>query len=510
MGTIKGDVFRYETISIQKEGVEPPQYRTFRVPVAVESKLVIPEEDTGKEGKDDTDNEGQTSITPMAIQQNAIQVRMPFKAFIQRNIPELEKRMAVRLSLKTHNNSLVLMASGERSAEAIAEMLNKCRRSRVYNYYLCLPVRGREFHEHLDELKKTVKNCLGADVAYEAKPHITLALLNLVTDDDVDAVVKALQSAALAMSSLSSDPEEQKRPYSVKLSGVKSIKHKGKAARGSVFMTHATPEDTLGDIAAEFQESVKRTINQILLTTHKKIAKGRTTQTGKPMGVGVMTEAEAAAQGIYVTKGGNLEITYTDTAVVDPNGSISNAELNQLLAELLAKNTSFKGDTPHEKKGNTSKKGENHSQKDSCSKMTNQQHGTVTKDSDHHMGNVNYLTEEDGNSDEEFEEHETSVTHELHVTLLRHQHVERLKNIPFSCQGLVSCVELRPRGIETCAFNAYTKTRLVRFVGSRYDGKETEEHGVTQVAGSTKPDMPADLIADPGSNGALERFVFWI
>lgn len=44
MGTIKGDVFRYETISIQKEGVEPPQYRTFRVPVAVESKLVIPEE----------------------------------------------------------------------------------------------------------------------------------------------------------------------------------------------------------------------------------------------------------------------------------------------------------------------------------------------------------------------------------------------------------------------------------------------------------------------------------
>lgn len=117
--------------------------------------------DTGKEGQGDTDNEDQTSITPMAIQQNAIQVRMPFKTFIQRNIPELEKRMAVRLSLKTHNNSLVLMASGERSAEAIAEMLNKCRRSRVYNYYLCLPVRGREFHEHLDELKKTVKNCLG-------------------------------------------------------------------------------------------------------------------------------------------------------------------------------------------------------------------------------------------------------------------------------------------------------------------------------------------------------------
>lgn len=225
-------------------------------------------------------------------------------------------------------------------------------------------------------------------MAYEAKPHITLALLNLVTDDDVDAVIKALQSAALAMASLSSDTEEQKRPYSVKLSGVKSIKHKGKAARGSVFMAHATPEDTLGDIAAEFQESVKRTINQILLTTHKKIAKGKTTKTGKPMGVGVMTEAEAAAQGIYVTKGGNLEITYTDTAVVDPNGSISNAELNQLLAELLAKNTSFKGDTPHEKKGNTSKKGENHSQRDSCSKMTNQQQGTVAKDSDH-MGNVN-------------------------------------------------------------------------------------------------------------------------
>ncbi|KAK1441690.1 hypothetical protein BgAZ_500220 [Babesia gibsoni] len=494
MGAVKGDVFRFDTVTIQKEGTHPPEYRVFTVPIAVESQL--PDEAEGN-----TQHE-EVPSTASTMPQDAISIRMPFKGLIQKTIPEIEKRMGVRMGLTVQNDSLLLIANGERGAEAIEEMLNICRRSKVYNYYLCFPVRGKDFHINFDELKRQVKDCIGTSVAFERRPHVTLALLNLVTDSDLDAVVKVLQGTTLAVSALSLDEEGNKRPYTVTLSGVKSIKYKGKLAGRSVFMTSATPEDTLMDIASEFQDSVKATVNKILLESHKRLSKKSHKKRDSTAGIGTMTEAEAAAHGVHVTRGGNIEITYTDIATVDPNGAVNDEQFNRMVAELHHKYSDFveESDGKHPKKRDPPNKHD--------SVAVELQRKDVGAE-----GEEDTVDKEVESDNEEFLEHETSVTNEFHVTLLRNHKVDKLKGIPFDCEGHVTCVELRPRGKETCSFKAYTKKSLIQFVGSRYDGKKSDRFGLINVVGSGAPDMAADLLTDPAAPQAedkSERFVFWL
>ncbi|GFE52615.1 2,3-bisphosphoglycerate-independent phosphoglycerate mutase, putative [Babesia ovis] len=505
MGTIKGDQFRFETISIQNEGSDPPEYTVFRVPIPLETQYVAPEEGSQPQSQGDTE---QTPVV-MSIQQNAVTVRPPFRWFIERNIEKVEKKMGVRMSLNPQGNSLVLIASGDRAQEAINEMLNMCRTSNVYNYYLCFPVRGAEFQNLFDQLKMEVQKCLGGNVTFEMRPHVTLALLNLVTDEDVDAVVKALQATTIAVSQLSIDNEGQKKLYTMTLDGVEHIKYKGKAAKRSVFMTAAKPDETLSDIATEFQDCVKRAMNKLISKSNEKIRSSQIAP--RQDNIGKMTEAEAAARGIFITPGGNIEITYTDIALVDPNGVIDDQQLDAMLAEVHSKDFGL-GDNQKKTKGghqNVNQKGTSHKtdvlDKSSAAHKEDPfvEHNVATE----------YLEPEPGNEyDLDEPDYDPSVTNKLHVTLLRNQNVDKLNHLKFTARGTVCCVELRARGKETCSFKAYTKTQLVRFVGHRYDGKPTTEHGVNYITGTAQPDLSVDLITDHGAtktHNSMSRFVFW-
>ncbi|ORM42092.1 uncharacterized protein BXIN_0940 [Babesia sp. Xinjiang] len=514
MGTIRGDHFRFDTISIQREGVEPPQYTVFRVPVPLESELVMPGEEKDKQ---DVQTAEYTSTTPtMPSQQNAVTVRPPFRDFIQHNMAAVENKMGVRMSLNPQGGSFVLIASGGRAQEAINEMLNMCRTSKVYNYYLCFPVRGAEFHNGFGELKQQVKKCIGHNVAFERRPHVTLALLNLVTDEDVNAMVRALQATTLAVAPLSLDDDGKHKPYTIELSGVKSIRYKGKASKRSVFMTNATPNETLHDIATEFQDSVKRTINKIIAKSNEQIKVTKTKPGNKKDNIGKMTEKEAAAHGIFITHGGNIEVTYTDIALVDPKAIISDQELDAILAELHSKNNEFTDEQPSRKDnvGTAAKHNRRGNKQSDETQRSNAVQHPETQESD---GDVEYKEEEDATQEDEnigdMYDYDPSVTHELHVTLLRNPNVERLEHLKFKAQGAISCVELRPRGDENCSFKAYTKTQLLSFVGNRYDGKPTDEHGVNHIKGSEQPDLPQHLVTDVGAtegNDHGTRFVFWI
>ncbi|GIX62337.1 DNA gyrase B [Babesia caballi] len=509
MGTIKGDQFRFETISILKEGSKPPQYTAFRVPVPLETPLVLPEE--GEASEFEPVAAASSSLKPMAVQQNAATIRAPFWHLVNQHIPPLEKQWNVRMGLKQREGAFTLMASGEKASEAIVEMLNLCRTSRVYNYYLCFPVRGEQFHSVFGDLKQKVAKCLGASVSFEERPHVTLALLNLVTDEDVDAVVRALQATTLAISQLSLDSEGHRKPYSIELAGVKSIKYKGQAARRSVFFTHAQPEDTLSDIASEYQSSVKRAVNQIISASRSHIAKAKLATEGTS--IARMTEAEAAARGVFITPGGNVEVSYTDIAVVDPKGAVSDAVLNDMLAQQRAKYSDLDDQQAQRSRGSGGHRGAAGRKGRASQASTTDAHTIAAPPRGAADVDEDSVTRTDGAPDSEgsgdtLPEYETSVTHELHITLLRSPKVDQLNHLTFHGRGSVCCVELRPRGAETCAFNAYTKTHLVRFVGNRYDCKPTDEHGVNYITGSTTPDLPPDLFTDPGApeeDGRLER-----
>ncbi|CDR96127.1 hypothetical protein, conserved [Babesia bigemina] len=521
MVTIKGDHFRFDTIAIQREGVTPPKYDTFRVPVPLETELVMPEEGTfrntressmGKAEPQQYDTEKVSVVHSMTMDQVAVTVRPAFNDFIRSHIRELEKRMDVRMSLTPRDDVHCLIASGSKSSEAIVEMLNMCRTSRIYNYYLCLPVRGADFQRVFSEFKQEVIGLLGHEVAFEKRPHVTLALLNLVTDEDVDAVVRALQATTLAVSSLSTGADGKRKPYTIELAGVKPIVYKGRAAQRSVFMTHALPEDNLSDIASEFQDSVKRAVNNIIAASKKRVAQKKASKTKNTYNPGRWTEAEAAARGIYVTKGGNIEVTYADVALVDPNGAITDQELNDMLAELRSKYIDH--DEPaNKRKGKASVQIKQIQGVDPASRRQGNAQNVVprdTKENDEDNADTTQPANV-GVVDQDFPEYETSVTHEFHVTLLRNSKVERLQRLGFKTRGDVCCVELRPRGDETCNFKAYTKTRLVQFVGNRYDGQQSEVDDASYISGSAQPELPSDLVTDPGaSDGSTERFVFWI
>ncbi|GBE62635.1 hypothetical protein, conserved [Babesia ovata] len=524
MVTIKGDHFRFDTIAIQRAGASPPKYDTFRVPVPLETELVMPEEGAFSsttessigqaEPQTHNDTEKVSVVQPVVMEQVAVTVRPAFNDFIRGHLRELEKRMDVRMSLTPRGNDHCLIASGSRASEAIVEMLNMCRTSRIYNYYLCLPVRGADFQRVFSQFKQEAKDILGQDLAFEQRPHVTLALLNLVTDEDVDAVVRALQATTLAVSSLSTDADGVRKPYTIELAGVKPIVYKGRAAQRSVFMTHARPEDNLSDIASEFQESVKRAVNSIITTSKKRVAQEMASKAKSTNNPGRWTEAEAAARGIYITPGGNVEITYADVAIVDPHGAVTDEELNDMLAELRSKYIDHEPAKRGKGKGNLSDQIKQKHSVDPSSKRQGNSSNVVPRD-------ASETTEENvdtthpatvGEVDQDFPEYETSVSHEFHVTLLRNSKVERLQKLGFKTRGDVCCVELRPRGGETCNFKAYTKTRLVQFVGNRYDGKPSQIDGASHITGSAQPELPSDLLTDPGASegGSTERFVFWI
>eukprot|EP00371_Babesia_bovis_P000103 XP_001608750.1 hypothetical protein [Babesia bovis T2Bo] len=508
MGTIKGDHFHFEPISIERVGSDPPEYRVFRVPVPLETSYTAP----GDGGDTSQVAPSEANGTPIynSVQQNAVTVRSPFRRFIERNIEKVEKKKGVRMSLNPQGASLVLIAHGDRSTEAINEMLNMCRKSNVYNFYLCFPVRGAEFHGLFDEFKSQVKQCIGQNVAYEMRPHVTLALLNLVTDEDLDAIIKALQATAVAVSQLRA-PDSTNQGYEVHLEGTKSIKYKGKAARRSVFMTNAQLNEALSDIAYEFQDSVKRAINKVINKSNEASQHQRAKPTKNVSEIGRMTEAEAAAHGIFITPGGNIEVTYTDIELMDPKGVISDEQLDSMIAELHGRNTVIDEPSPI---GPAAKTGNKIPTK--LEPTNEHDQGTQLDDqSDNDYATV-YREPETINTDEEVDvpEYDPSVTHEFHVTLLRNSNVDKLGHLDFKGNGLVNCVELRARGAEVCSFKAYTKTQLMRFVGHRYDGRLQTEYGVNYPSGTEQPSgMSHDLVTDNGANkehNAASRFVFWI
>ncbi|BAM38567.1 conserved hypothetical protein [Theileria orientalis strain Shintoku] len=468
-----------------------------------------------------------TGDAALAENQHSVNVRSPFKNLIERNIEHVEKLYEVRMSLQEVDDDYKLIASGVKAEQSINEILNICRKSNVYNFYLCFPVRGEAFHKKFSEFKKDVLYKLGGNASFEKRPHITLSLVNLVTDSDVELVVRALQSTSIAIKSV---PKSQRDPdleeYSIDLEGLDVVKYKGKYAKRSVLMSNVTLSETLADIATEFQSTLNKSVNTLISSHQKRKKISRSDR------ISNLTESQLAPKGIFLTRGGNIEITFTDVPLVDPKACASGeGEGDQEGAESMldvhkSNNKGRPEDFNHgepsnegllsredgvgregrlgndrtEPWGNGSLRTDGRAEERSAQK---EGAGEGTENNEHH-----------GDSeDDEVYEFDTAVKNKLHVTLMRHQQVGLLSNMKFASKGHVVCAELRPRNGETCSFTAYNSNELASFVGNRFDNKEHEDVATSQIPGSQPPKLPTHYLVDAETekmDEKEERFVFWI
>ncbi|UKK00022.2 hypothetical protein MACK_000088 [Theileria orientalis] len=412
----------------------------------------------------------------IAENQHSVNVRSPFKNLIERNIEHVEKLYDVRMSLQQVDDDYKLIASGVKAESSINEILNICRKSNVYNFYLCFPVRGEAFHKKFSEFKKGVLYKLGGNASFEKRPHVTLALVNLVTDSDVDVVVRALQSTSIAIKSV---PKHQKESdleeYTIYLEGLDVVKYKGKYAKRSVLMSNVTLSETLSDIASEFQSSLNKSVNTLISSQPKRKKISRSDR------ISNLTESQLAPKGIFLTRGGNIEMTFTDVQLVDPKAcAIGEGEVD-------------------------------HEEESTIDVLKND--NTVSPEDLNQEEATNHALLHRESEDDEVYEFDTSVKNKFHVTLMRHQQVGLLSSMKFESKGQVVCVELRPRNGETCNFTAYTSNELVSFVGNRFDNKENEDIATSQIPGSQPPKIPIHYLVDAETENMdenEERFVFWI
>ncbi|UKJ87612.1 hypothetical protein MACJ_000048 [Theileria orientalis] len=412
----------------------------------------------------------------LAENQHSVNVRSPFKNLIERNIEHVEKLYDVRMSLQQVEDDYMLIASGVKAESSINKILNICRKSNVYNFYLCFPVRGEAFHKKFSEFKKGVLYKLGGNVSFERRPHITLALVNLVTDSDIDAVVRALQLTSISIKSV---PKRQKESdleeYSIDLEGLDVVKYKGKYVKRSVLMSNVKLSETLSDIASEFQNSLNKSVNTLISSQPKRKKVSRSDR------ISNLTESQLAPKGIFLTRGGNIEMTFTDVPLVDPKACARG-----------------EGEGDHEG-GSTL----NVAQNDNTLSPEDLNHEEAVETNECHRES----------EDDEVYEFDTSVKNKFHVTLMRHQQVGLLSSMKFESKGHVVCVELRPRNGETCNFTAYNSNELASFVGNRFDNKENEDIATSQIPGSLPPKIPTHYLVDTETekmDEKEERFVFWI
>ncbi|XP_954664.1 uncharacterized protein TA19795 [Theileria annulata] len=457
---IRGE-FKFDTKTVEVEKYKKNPNVTFRIPVPL--------------GNLDLNQESQPESLPykppdslFSQNQHSVNVRIPFKNLIERKIPDIEKLFQVRMSLQDVDGDLKLIASGEKAEPSINEIIDICRKSNVYNFYLCFPVRGDQFHKSFSEFQKSVKNKLGGNVTFEKRPHVTLALVNLVTDSDIYNVVRALQITSLTITSvLKQQSQNDHNQYYVDLEGLDFIKYKGKFAKRSVLFTNVVMSEALSDIATEFQNTLNKTVNGFMDKPKKR-------KINKSNRISNLTESQLAPKGIYLSRGGTIEISFTDVPLVDPNYMKTNP--------------------------NKQTQGEETSTSESNEPETQEQELEMEMEK-----------KESESDEEENYEYDTSVKNKFHVTLMRHQHVNILSNLKFSTKTQVVCAELRPRRGETCNFNSYNSGELASFVGTSYDNEENEDNA-TRICSARPSNIPNDHLVDmdPENNNKAERFLFWI
>ncbi|AFZ80552.1 hypothetical protein BEWA_034090 [Theileria equi strain WA] len=473
MSDITCDEFSFETKAVRQDGVKGNPYVTYRIP---KPSITHDQSDHTDSGFSPVSN-SQSQDVKNDDTQYAVGVREPFKAFINQIIPHIEKLFKVRMSLQQLGDEYQLIATGDKAEASVNEVLNRCRKSNVYNFYLCFPVRGKAFHRNFTEFQNSLAKILGPNTEFIKRPHITLAMLNLVTDSDIDAVVRDLQITSLTIKSIPKKPSTSQTdgflPYSVNLHGLDTVVYKGKFAHRSVLMANATLEKQLLEIAKEFQNTVNKSINNIITHNNPSNKKKRPV-VGE--NIGMLTGAQLAAKGISIASGGNVEVGFTDVNLMDRNGVISHEETEKLLNSYGTNQSGMSNITPDP------------------------------------VPSYEVQDENDQSCTDNIE-YDTAVKNKFHVTLLRHQGVSALKDSPFDSDASVVCVELRPRNSETCNFSAYTTTELTKFTGNRFDNIKTDEPGVSQIALSQAPNIPNDHIVDVNTtetDNKSERFVFWI
>lgn len=299
-----------------------------------------------------------------------------------------------------------------------------------------------------------------------------MALVNLVTDSDIYKVVRALQITSLTITSvLKQQSQNYHSQYNVDLEGLDFIKYKGKLAKRSVLFTNVVMSEALTDIASEFQNTLNKTVNTFMNKPKRR-------KINKSNRISNLTESQLAPKGIYLSRGGAVEITFTDVPLVDPNYMKTTSENSE-------KDTHYEENLVSEVNEPETQEQETETE-------------TVKKESE--------------SDEEESYEYDTSVKNKFHVTLMRHQQVNILSNLKFSGKTQVVCAELRPRRGETCNFNSYNSTELTSFVGTSYDNEENEDIATTRICSSRPKDIPNDHLVDMNTdnNNKAERFLFWI
>lgn len=427
------------------------------------------------------------------VAHSSIPVRKPFTSFINKIIQQVEAKFSVTMSLNQNGDEHRLTASGSNARASINYMLNLCRKSRIYNFYMCFPIRGDCFNHNFQAFKARVTKRIGTNVKFEQRPHITLALFSLPTDSDIYLVIRNLQMSTMKIRAMNLEPIPN-----VELKGLKTVLYRGKNAKMSVLMSLVSLPDVVADVADEFQSSGDKAMKSIL-----EMKLDAADEVGKD-DVTTMTQDEAAALGIFINNSGNVEITYTDVTAKDPNCSMGDKEFEAAIGGL----GSAHHETHRANGGQTSAIAEqsaiighadpnvDHHADPNIDQSVNIDHADHS--ADHSEAHASDVPDQDHPT--------TAVRKELHVTLLRDLKVQSLLDLPFTCQSPITCVELRPRLSEVCSFSVYTKDELITYVGNRYDNI-ANPYGTSQI---TLPAESQTDVHDKNVDNSKERFVFWL
>ncbi|KAK2197036.1 Protein kinase A anchor protein [Babesia duncani] len=376
-----------------------------------------------------------------------------------KHIDNVQKLYGVYVNLQNVDDEWKMTSTGPKAKESLDELVNICRKSNLYNYYLCLPIRGMAFNEKLLSYHEVIKQKYGKRVNFVRRPHVTLALLNLVTDEDVALVVKALQEVTVTLGFLRSSPQDFN--IAAHLRGLDAVVQKGKNKANSVLMANVKFDETMYDIVKSYQNAVNKIVNKMMdLPPKMRVKRGK---------LGVATEQEAASQGINVTRSGQIEINYADISRVDPSTLVPKSQVKDLKPNVNIKASPVLSyEDEKEKQAQTSEE-------------------------------LDYV-------------YDTSVPHDFHMTILRHEQAKEMVGHEFDITVPLNCVELRPRYDETCLYRTFTKNGLLTFTGDRYDQLNDNPEGIMRLhskpVGRQEGHSLTDVLASKAENES-DRFVFY-